>query len=544
MPQQLTAWALAILMSTAAMAAPTPGHPKVQKRTVTVPVHARIHNTRSPVEELHRTFAKFGFDPASLPKLDAQAKQNWVAPGKAPYGNRTCEDPSKAHRYDASDPFGSGGEPGGSDPLGSSGSDPLGSSGSDPMGSGGSGPMGSGGSDPMGSGASPYGGGEPSSGGPTGGDPSGSGSSPAGSGAPAPYGSSVPSASPSAPPPYGSSPPAPMSTGSGSKTGTVAATPDKDDAEYLENVKIGSECLSVSLDFDTGSSDFWIMSTKTSNAGEGHTLFDPSKSSTWKDYQGGSWQISYGDGSTATGTVGFDRVDIGGVVAEHQAIELADSVSEQFAKNPKTNGLVGLGFGNINTVKPEQQKTFFENVQGNLDQPVFTCDLRHNEAGSYTFGSIDNSHGDIHWVPIDSSKGWWQFDTKSYSINGQTQQCTTCHQAIADTGTSLMLMDQDIVDNYYKSVEGAQNDESQGGYVYDCNAKLPDFGVAIGDYMAIIPGSTLSYGQNGDKCFGGLQSNKGQETQILGDVFLKPFLAAFDGGQKRFGVAPKQPKGY
>ncbi|KAF2858990.1 acid protease, partial [Piedraia hortae CBS 480.64] len=79
-----------------------------------------------------------------------------------------------------------------------------------------------------------------------------------------------------------------------------------------------------------------------------------------------------------------------------------------------------------------------------------------------------------------------------------------------------------------------------GGYVYDCNAKLPDLAVSIGDYMAVIPGSAITYAQQGDKCFGGVQGNKGQDVQIWGDVFLKPFLAVFDGGNKQFGVAPKK----
>ncbi|KAF2858862.1 acid protease [Piedraia hortae CBS 480.64] len=596
MPQQLTAWALAVLMATAAFAAPTPEHNKVQKRTVTVPVPARVHNMRSPRQEMRRTFAKYAFNLDSLPAPDSHSKHVWVAPNRASLDNRSgCSEgkgnstaphptstgasrpygatgtaspqrgsPKTAGEPDSkssgeSDPYGSGGSDpfgsGSSDPFGSSGSDPLGSGGSDPSGSSGSSPDGSDGMSPSGSGGSNTSGESPQSGS---GTPYGSGSSSSPSAAPAysssapqPQGSNVPSSSPSAPSPSGSAAPGPPGTGPGSyggggaRTGKVDAVPDSGDAEYVENVKLGSQEFAIGLDFDTGSSDLWVYSTQTTNGGQGHAIFDSSKSSTWKDYEGGSWKISYGDGSTASGTVGFDRVDVGGVVAEHQAIELAQQVSDSFAKNPKTSGLLGLGFSRNNMVKPEAQKTFFENVQNQLAQPVFTCDLRHEQTGSYTFGSIDTSQGEVHWVPIDDSKGWWMFESKSYSIGGQTQQCQSCHQAIADTGTSLMLVDQEMVDAYYKQVPGAQMDENEGGYVYDCSAKLPDFGVAIGDYMAIIPGKDITYGQSGDnKCFGGIQSNKGQDVQVWGDVFLKPFLAVFDGGKKRFGVIPKKSDGY
>ena len=43
----------------------------------------------------------------------------------------------------------------------------------------------------------------------------------------------------------------------------------------------------------------------------GHTIFDPTKSSTFKESNGESWQIQYGDSSTASGDVGTDVVKVG-----------------------------------------------------------------------------------------------------------------------------------------------------------------------------------------------------------------------------------------
>ena len=42
----------------------------------------------------------------------------------------------------------------------------------------------------------------------------------------------------------------------------------------------------------------------------GHTIFDPTKSSTFKRSTGESWQIQYGDSSTASGDVGTDVVKV------------------------------------------------------------------------------------------------------------------------------------------------------------------------------------------------------------------------------------------
>lgn len=257
--------------------------------------------------------------------------------------------------------------------------------------------------------------------------------------------------------------------------------------------------------------------------------------------QGGSWKIAYGDGSGASGSVGYDQVTIGGVTAAKQAVELATSVSGSFIQDTNNDGLVGLAFGTINTIEPRAQATFFENVMQQLDQPVFTARLRHNAPGTYTFGTIDKSEytGDIHYTPINTEHGFWQFESPTYSIGGQTRQCTTCSAAIADTGTSLMLLDADIVKAYYAQVDGATNSPFQGGYTYPCDTTLPDLGVAVGTgYTATIKGADLTYAEIGrGKCFGGLQSNAGQGIQILGDVFLKQFLAVFDGGNNQFGIA-------
>jgi Eukaryotic aspartyl protease len=48
---------------------------------------------------------------------------------------------------------------------------------------------------------------------------------------------------------------------------------------------------------------------------------------------GSTWQIQYGDQSTASGTVGTDTLKLGDISIENQAIELADQLSASFAQN-------------------------------------------------------------------------------------------------------------------------------------------------------------------------------------------------------------------
>lgn len=330
---------------------------------------------------------------------------------------------------------------------------------------------------------------------------------------------------------------------SGAETGQVSAVPESNDSEYLESVQIGTSAQTLNLDFDTGSADFWVFSSSlASSESSGHTVFNPSKSSTWTDYSAGSWQISYGDGSSASGTVGFDKVNIGGATATKQAIELATTVSGSFVSDTANDGLVGLAFSSINTVQPQQQSTFFKNVQDQLASYVFTANLKDSSAGSYTFGEIDSSQytGSIHYTDVDNSQGFWSWTPASYSIGGSSSACQTCSPSIADTGTSLLLVDEEIVKAFYAQVNGAQYDSTQGGYVYPCSASLPSFGVPIGGWTATIPGSALTYAQiDSSNCFGGIQSSQGEGIQIYGDVLLKNFFAVFNGGTNQFGLATK-----
>ena len=198
--------------------------------------------------------------------------------------------------------------------------------------------------------------------------------------------------------------------------------------------------------------------------------------------------IRYGDGSTASGTVGFDQVSIGGAVVQKQCVELAHQVSPTFAQEPATDGLLGLAFSAINTVQPQRQKTFFENIMNNLDQPLFTANLEEDNSGTYEFGKIDTTKftGPLQYAPVDNSAGFWQIDSKSFAVGGTQQSCPSCNPFILDTGTTLLIMDDAIVKAYYSQVNGAKLDANAGGYVYPCSTTPPDFGVAIGNGMVTI----------------------------------------------------------
>jgi len=161
--------------------------------------------------------------------------------------------------------------------------------------------------------------------------------------------------------------------------GSAAAIPIDDvDIAWVTPVTIGTPPQTLYLDFDTGSSDLWVFSSHLpTSQTRGQRLYGPAKSATSQLLTNHTWSITYGDGSNSRGNVYTDNFTVGGLTVGSQAIETATQVSRQFTAEQKMDGLLGLGFGSLNTVLPKRQATFFENVKAKLDAPLFAVDFKH-----------------------------------------------------------------------------------------------------------------------------------------------------------------------
>lgn len=332
----------------------------------------------------------------------------------------------------------------------------------------------------------------------------------------------------------------------GRANGSVIATPtDSLDDAYIIPVLIGTPPQTLNLDLDTGSSDLWVFSSETpSSEVEGQAIYNPNKSSTAKLLSGEKWHILYGDGSSSSGNVYTDKVSIGGLTVNTQGVELAQTVSSSFTQQSAIDGLVGLAFSTLNTVSPDQQKTFFDNAKSQLSAPVFTADLGFHAPGKYNFGFIDPSAhtGDITYTPVSTKNGFWEFTSTGYAV-GSGAFTSTPIDGIADTGTTLLYLPAATVKAYWAKVSGSRNSNSAGGYVYPCSATLPSFTFGVGSARLVIPGKYMNFGpisRGSSTCFGGIQSSAGIGINIFGDVALKAAFVVFDGSSPpRLGFASK-----
>ncbi|KAJ7057706.1 acid protease [Mycena amicta] len=329
------------------------------------------------------------------------------------------------------------------------------------------------------------------------------------------------------------------------ESGDVPAESVQNGAEYVVPVKIGTPGVTLNLDFDTGSSDLWVWSSELTGVSKtGHNVYDPSKSKTASQQKGATWNISYGDGSSASGNVYLDTVTIGGVSIPKQAVELAQKLSAQFAQGEGSDGLLGLAWPAINTVSPQPVKTPVQNMmdQGLISQPLFTVKLdRGDNAGFYSFGEIDESvtANPITYTPVDSSEGFWMVPSASYTLNGKTIQ-RAGNTAILDTGTTLALVDDDTVSAIYAKIKGAKFDQNQGGWMYPSTSAVPNLAFAIGDTLYTLNAADFAFGDaEGGYVFGGVQSRGSNPFDILGDIFLKSVYVVFNQGESTVGLAQR-----
>lgn len=406
-------------------------------------------------------------------------------------------------------------------------------------------------------------------------------------------------------------------------SGTATTTPEAFDEAYLTNIQVGTPPQTLPMDFDTGSSDLWVFSSETpTKQVNGQKTYDIKTSTSAQQMTGATWKISYGDGSSSSGNVYTDVVTIGNISVTGQAVESATSVSDEFTADSSSSGLVGLAMSTLNTVTPTAQKTFFDNAKSQLGAGVFSVDLKHNTAGTYTFGAIDTTAftGTMFYANLfnttASMAGYWTFQASGYTVgNGTTtataataaattsstkkkggknnaaaelggdssqggngffrrarsllmeprepmnrahaggssasssssssnakRASTTTITGIADTGTTLAMLPDAVVKDYYSQVTGAQDSTTEGGYVFPCASTLPDFSFGVGTGSVTIPGSYINWAAvdtTNTTCYGGIQSDASIGFSIFGDIALKAAYVVFDGAEGRVGWAAK-----
>lgn len=147
---------------------------------------------------------------------------------------------------------------------------------------------------------------------------------------------------------------------------------------------------------------------------------------------------------------------------------------------------------------------------------------------------------------INNSQGFWQFSSPTATVAGRVID-RPGNEAIADTGTTLALLDDKSLEQIYAAIPGARKDRNVQAWVFPTSiptSKLPTLQFAVGTKLFTVLPEDLQYAKiSQSEWYGGVQSRGDIPFDILGDTFLKNVYAIFDQGNKRFGCVQRYEPG-
>lgn len=317
------------------------------------------------------------------------------------------------------------------------------------------------------------------------------------------------------------------------------------DVEYYGDITIGSPGQKFTVIFDTGSSNLWVPSAECNAddvACSDHTKYFSNHSSTYVK-NGKKFSIQYGTGSL-TGFLSQDTVTVAGITVKSQVFgEAVEQPGEAFV-NAKFDGILGMAWPKISV---DNVLPVFNNMvdQSLVDKPVFGFYLDRDEkgrlGGELLFGGTDPSHyiGELKFVGL-SSETYWQFKMDKVMAGSETL-CPNGCQAIADTGTSLLVGPQDDVDKLNKIIGARKEDDV---WIVECSTlkTLPNITfVLAGNNFELTPQEyTIQQTADGQTfCLSGFQGlgDPANTLWILGDVFIGVYYTEFNINTKQVGFA-------
>lgn len=226
------------------------------------------------------------------------------------------------------------------------------------------------------------------------------------------------------------------------------------------------------MNFDTGSSIFWVYSAKCDQLSEAcrkSRRYDSSKSRTYKQY-GGSFHIKYEKGS-ADGFYLKDILRMGGLRAAMQIV--GEAVNSTTFDDAKWDGIFGLGF-------PSSKQQFLSPLDNFLNDGFIKerhFSFKLNSAGSgaiggeLIIGGVDKAHftGKMYFFPVTRARHW-QLRMESVAIQktGVTLCVGGC-DVILDTGSSLILGPYADIEKLNVEILKAKLNERHKRYYLHCS---------------------------------------------------------------------------
>ncbi|KAA1470732.1 acid protease [Dentipellis sp. KUC8613] len=290
---------------------------------------------------------------------------------------------------------------------------------------------------------------------------------------------------------------------------------------------------------DSGSSEFWLVSDTCPQRGSRLTI-GRSTSRTVRPVADHTWSAIYEDGSSVTGPLVMDKIDIEGRILPLFPFGAGDTLTGI----PATSTYDGvMGFG---PSKSSQTKiaTILDSLvsAGYLSRGISGWKLsRHVDGrndGEITFGEENTARffqDRQVFVPNLSSESW-KFNIDGISMDGS--EVMPARVGIVNTGSGVMLVDPLDAYAIHNTIPGVVT-LRDGSYGIPCSAQ-PKLSITInGRSFDVDPRDVVGEHIVADICFSNIVPDENRETGewLLGIPFLKNVYLTLDVTGKRMGFA-------
>ncbi|KAJ5719575.1 hypothetical protein N7493_007153 [Penicillium malachiteum] len=341
---------------------------------------------------------------------------------------------------------------------------------------------------------------------------------------------------------------------------TVSVTLQNEEYIYLCNVTLGTPGQSVYLVLDTGSSDLWVNTPNSTYCEENSSecdyygTYNPSKSSTYS-YVNSDFNISYADGSSASGYYATETLKIGGT-------EITDLQFGIGYESSSEEGVLGIGYI-TNEALVSTEDTTYANLpkamvnKGLIKSNAYSLwlnDLDSNE-GSILFGGVNTEkyHGSLSTLPIDKTGNEYSAfyitltGVSMTNSSGTTNYSSSAFPAAAllDSGSSLTYLPNGVVEDIYDVLEVSYDEELGYGFIA-CSAAKKDVNISytfstpmitVGIAELVLDLGGDEYFSNGEQaCAFGI-APAGESSPVLGDTFLRSAYVVYDLANNEISLA-------
>ncbi|KAF3022433.1 hypothetical protein E8E14_007531 [Neopestalotiopsis sp. 37M] len=335
------------------------------------------------------------------------------------------------------------------------------------------------------------------------------------------------------------------------RRGSVAAS--------LEN-EVGTPAQSLRLHLDTGSSDLWV-NTPSSSLCLGKSkpcsyagTYSANSSSSY-EYVGSWFNISYVDGSGASGDYVTDTITIGSTTVD--ALQFGIGYTSSSAQ-----GILGVGYP-VNEVQVGRaKKDSYDNLpakmasDGTINSNAYSLWLNDLDAstGSILFGGVDTEQytGTLETLPIQASSGVYSeflITLTSVVLDNVTIAEDQALAVLLDSGSSLTYLPDTWVEQIYTET-GAQYDSNEGAAYVPCSLAedtrtldftftSPTIKVDMNELvldLVTTSGKRPTFTNGVTACLFGI-APAGSSTNVLGDTFLRSAYVVYDIDNNEISLA-------